>query len=262
MSLDLSICVPVFNEEKNIPVLVEKITEVMLRLPGLLYEIILVDDASTDASWEAILAAARSSRCVRGLQLDRRSGESAAEEAGLKSARGRILMTIDADLENDPADIPLFLDKVREFDCVCGNRAGRRREGFVKAASSRIANAVRNCILREQLADTGCTYRAFRRQCFESVVMYNGFHRFLPTLFRMHGYSVVEIPISHARRIHGRSKYGVLNRLVKSFPDMLAVRWMRARRLEYRIRQETTTSENRDACEKAMPATQPESAEL
>jgi len=236
--LMLSICVPVFNEEQNIPPLIERITAVMARQADWTYEIIFADDASEDGSWAAMKRAAGHDSRVRCLQLDRRSGESAAEDAALKAARGRFLMTIDADLENDPADIPVLLAGLAKSDCVCGSRTGRRRDGLVKAASSWVANAVRNATLRDRISDSGCTYRVFKRECFQSIVMYNGFHRFLPTLFKMNGYSVTEVPVRHSARIHGRSKYGVSNRLFRSLADMLAVRWMRARRLDYRIKQE------------------------
>ncbi|MDD5644544.1 MAG: glycosyltransferase family 2 protein [bacterium] len=233
----LSICVPVFNEEDNIPILVDRIVKVMEK-EDCSYEIVMVDDCSTDNSWKAMIDA--KDRCpeLRCLQFEKNSGESAAEDALLKASRGKVLMTIDADLENEPEDIPVFLEKIKNFDCVCGTRVGKRKDGFIKNMSSRLANRVRNSILQDNITDAGCTYRVFRKECFENVVMYNGFHRFLPTLFKMKGFSVAEIPVGHAKRIYGKSKYGVWNRLFKSFADMLAVRWMRKRMLNYTVEQE------------------------
>ncbi|MCK5161588.1 MAG: glycosyltransferase family 2 protein [Candidatus Aureabacteria bacterium] len=236
--LGLSICIPVFNEEGNIPVIVDRIMKVMKNIPGYSYEIVVVDDCSTDRSWQVMLETKQKCPFLRCLQFEENSGESAAEDAALKSSGGRVLMTIDADLENDPADIPAFLEKIREFDCVCGTRVGMRKDGFIKNISSRVANKVRNSILKDEITDAGCTYRAFKKECFESILMYNGFHRFLPTLFKMEGFSVIEIPVKHAKRLHGESKYGVWNRVFKSFLDMLAVRWMKKRKLLYRIKQE------------------------
>ncbi|MBN2190622.1 MAG: glycosyltransferase family 2 protein [Candidatus Aureabacteria bacterium] len=233
----LSICVPVFNEEDNIPILVDRIAGVMEK-ESCRYEIVMVDDCSTDNSWKAMAEAKKKCPHLRCLQFENNSGESAAEDASLKASRGKILMTIDADLENEPEDIPAFLEKIRDFDCVCGTRVGKRKDGFVKNMSSRTANFIRNGILQDKITDAGCTYRAFRKECFESVVMYNGFHRFLPTLFKMKGFSVAEIPVGHSKRMYGKSKYGVWNRLFKSFADMLVVRWMKKRMLNYSVKQE------------------------
>ena len=164
-------------------------------------------------------------------------GESAASWAGLKSARGKYLVTLDADLQNDPRDLPRFLEALKQFDCVCGTRIETRGKGdnFVRIASSRIANWVRNKLSGERISDAGCTYRAFKRECIENLKFFKGMHRFLPTLVRMEGFTVTEIPVSNNPRFAGQSHYGVWNRLFASFYDLLAVRWMKKRMFRYQI---------------------------
>ena len=237
MQPQISICVPVFNEAANIPLLHEAIVQV-IDPAGISAEIILVDDGSTDASWREIEKLVDGDARVRGIKFKANRGETAASDAGLRAARGRFVMTMDADLQNDPKDIPKFLEALdRGFDCVCGTRVATRGRGdnFIRVASSRIANWVRNKLSNEQISDAGCTYRAFRRECVEKLKLYRGLHRFIPTLLKMEGFTVTEIPVSSNPRLHGQSKYGVWNRLFKSFHDLLAIRWMKSRMLGYEI---------------------------
>jgi dolichol-phosphate mannosyltransferase len=233
----LSICVPIFNEAENIPLLHDAIVQVV-DPAGISAEIVLVDDGSTDQSWKQIeMLVARDPR-VRGIKFKTNRGETAASDAGLRAARGRFVMTMDADLQNDPKDIPKFLEALdRGFDCVCGTRVASRGQGdnFLRVASSRIANWVRNKLSDEQISDAGCTYRAFRRECVVKLKLYRGLHRFIPTLLKMEGFTVTEIPVTNNPRLHGQSKYGVWNRLFKSFHDLLAIRWMKSRMLRYEI---------------------------
>jgi glycosyltransferase involved in cell wall biosynthesis len=233
----LSICVPVYNEEENLPLLHEAIAKVF-DANGIEGEILLVDDGSKDGSWKAIEALVAKDPRVRGLKFAFNCGETAASDAGLRNARGKYVMTMDADLQNDPADIPRFLEALSTgVACVCGTRVTTRSKGdnFVRVASSRIANWVRNKLSDENITDAGCTYRAFRRECVSKLKLYRGLHRFIPTLLKMEGFSVVEIPVSNNPRLHGESKYGVWNRLFKSFRDLLAIRWMKSRVLGYQI---------------------------
>ena len=156
--------------------------------------------------------------------------------------RATYVMTMDADLQNDPKDIPAFLAAFARdpaVDCVCGTRVSSRGKGdnFVRVASSRIANWVRNKLSDEQISDAGCTYRAFKRECVDKLKLYRGLHRFIPTLLKMEGFTVTEIPVTNNPRLHGESKYGVWNRLFKSFRDLLAIRWMKSRILGYQIDQ-------------------------
>ena len=236
----LSICVPVYNEAENLPLLHEAVCNV-IDPDGIDAELILVDDGSTDHSWKIIEELAGKDPRVRGLKFAFNCGETAASDAGLRAARGTYVMTMDADLQNDPKDIPAFLKALETgVDCVCGTRVATRGEGdsLIRVASSRIANWVRNKLSNENITDAGCTYRAFKRECVDKLKLYRGLHRFIPTLLKMEGYRVTEIPVTNNPRLHGVSKYGVWNRLFKSFRDLLAIRWMKSRLLGYRIEQE------------------------
>ncbi len=234
----LSICVPCYNEAENLPLLHEAIVKV-IDPANIAAELIIVDDASSDGSWAAIEALVQKDPRVRGLKFKHNCGETAASDAGLRHARGSYVMTMDADLQNDPKDIPAFIAAIQQpgVDCVCGSRVATRGKGdsFVKVVSSRIANAVRNRLSNETISDAGCTYRCFKRECVDKIKLYRGLHRFIPTLLKMEGYHVVEIPVTNNPRLYGESKYGVWNRLFKSFRDLLAIRWMKSRLLGYEV---------------------------
>jgi len=201
------------------------------------YEVVITDDCSQDKSWEILKELAAADPRIRPQRLACNCGESAASWAGMKAARGRYIVTVDADLQNDPKDLPDFLKALEKFDCVCGTRVATRGQGdnFVRIASSRIANWVRNKLSGEQISDAGCTYRAFKRECIGNLKFFKGMHRFLPTLFKIEGFTVTEIPVSNNPRFAGQSHYGVWNRLFASFYDLLAVRWMKKRMFRYKI---------------------------
>jgi glycosyltransferase involved in cell wall biosynthesis len=232
----LSLVIPCYNEEGNLRALAAAIREAVepLNLP---YEVIITDDCSTDNSWNLLKELAAADPRIRVQRFAFNCGESAASWAGLQAANGQYLVTLDADLQNDPRDLPKFLDALKQYDCVCGTRVDTRGRGdnFIRIASSRIANAVRNKLSGEQISDAGCTYRAFRRECLNNVKFFKGMHRFLPTLFKIEGRSVTEIPVTNNPRFAGESHYGVWNRLFSSFYDLLAVRWMKKRMLKYQI---------------------------
>ncbi len=233
----LSICVPVYNEEENLPLL-HKAVAAVLDAGAIDGELILVDDGSKDGSWNAIEKLVAKDSRVRGLKFKANCGETAASDAGLRAARGQYVMTMDADLQNDPQDIPKFIEALNQgWDCVCGTRVASRGKGdsFIRVASSRIANWVRNKLSDEKISDAGCTYRAFKRECVDKLKLYRGLHRFIPTLLKMEGFTVTEIPVTNNPRLHGESKYGVWNRLFKSFRDLLAIRWMKSRLLGYEV---------------------------
>jgi glycosyltransferase involved in cell wall biosynthesis len=233
---EVSVVAPCHNEEANLQPLCDAIRAALepLQRP---FEIVLVDDCSTDGSWETIRRLGRSDPLVRGLRFARNRGQSAALWAGVKAARGRIVVTLDADLQNPPAEIPRFLAALDGADCVCGSRvaARARGDGLMRRLSSRVANAVRNRLSDETISDAGCCFRAFRRECVAEVKFFRGAHRFLPTLIRMEGFTVAEIPIGHAPRNAGRSHYGVWNRLFSASADLLAVRWMKKRHLSHTV---------------------------
>jgi glycosyltransferase involved in cell wall biosynthesis len=235
--LDISLVVPVYNEEENLPILWPEVREVLDPL-GLSYEIIFVDDGSRDRSAEIVREFQAADPRVRLIRFKANAGETAANDAGLKAARGRHVVTMDADLQNDPHDIPRLLSALKEWDAATGWRV-RRDDPWTKRISSKIANAVRNALSREEIRDSGCTFRAFRRDCLRGLVLYRGFHRFIPTLLRMQGYRVVEVPVNHRPRRFGKSKYGIRNRAWSAFKDLLVVRWMKDRQLNYEITEDT-----------------------
>jgi len=230
-----SVVVPVFNEAESLPQLASEIRRAMEPLDRP-YEVLFVDDGSADGSLGVLKEIAGGDGRVRVLAFDRNHGQSAALDAGIRAARGDVIVTLDADLQNDPADIPLLLRELDRCDVALGWRFPRR-DGFVKRVSSRVGNAVRNWVMGDAILDSGCSLRAFKREAAARVKLFRGMHRFLPTLFRMEGFTLTQVQVSHRPRLHGRSKYGTLDRLVAALPDLLAVRWMQAKSLRYRIRE-------------------------
>jgi dolichol-phosphate mannosyltransferase len=232
---DLSVVVPVFNEEENLPRLWPELRDVLEALSQS-FEVIFVDDGSRDRSAEVVRTLREQDRRVRLVRLKANAGETAATDAGFRAARGRWVVTMDADLQNDPRDIPALLAHLDRWDAACGWRRHRGAgDSLVRRVSSRVANRVRNALSDETIHDSGCTFRAFRRECLRGLVLYRGFHRFVPTLLRMQGYRVIEVPVNHRPRAFGRSKYGVLDRAVTATADLLVVRWMKRRRLRYEV---------------------------
>jgi glycosyltransferase involved in cell wall biosynthesis len=171
------------------------------------------------------------------LRQRRNSGQSAALDAGFRFARGEIVVTLDADLQNDPADIPRLLERIGEFDVVSGVRA-RRQDSWVRRVSSRVANRVRNRVTHESVTDVGCTLRAARVEYLRRIHVFNGMHRFLPTLLRMEGARVTEVPVNHRPRLHGQPKYNIRNRIWRALMDLFGVRWMQTRWVDRRISEE------------------------
>lgn len=225
----LSVIVPLYNEQESVPILQGELAEA---LDGIDYEIIFVDDGSEDQTATQIAAGPH----IRVLSFARNAGQSAAVWAGLKVATGDVLVLIDGDLQNDPADIPRLLAELSSgADLVCGYRA-ERKDTFVKRVSSRIANFIRSRFTRDGVRDTGCTLKAMRRQCIGALLPFKGMHRFIPALVKGAGYRLVEIPVNHRPRRFGRSKYGLGNRAVRATVDMFGVRWLLSRQLNYRIR--------------------------
>jgi dolichol-phosphate mannosyltransferase len=233
---EVSFVVPCHNEAANLRPLVAAIHAAAqpLNLP---YEIIFTDDGSLDNSWNVLKQLAAADLRIRGQRFAFNCGQSAALWAGMKAARGKFIITLDADLQNDPQDAPKLLAALKNFDCACGTRIEARSHGdnFVRIASSHIANWVRNKLSGESISDAGCCYRAFKHECIEDLKFFKGMHRFLPTLFKIEGFTVTEIPVGHNPRSAGQSHYGVWNRLFASFYDLLAVRWMKKRMFKYQI---------------------------
>jgi dolichol-phosphate mannosyltransferase len=228
---ELSVIVPLYNEEENLPILQRELTAA---LDGIDYEIVFVDDGSRDATRQTI--ALDASGRVRVLAFEYNAGQSAAMYAGLHAARGRMLALLDGDLQNDPADIRQLMTEAQRTgaDLVCGYRA-RRKDTLVKRLTSRIANTVRSRFTRDGVRDTGCTLKLMRRECVGALVPFVGMHRFIPALIKGAGFRLVEMPVNHRPRRFGVSKYGLGNRALRATVDMFGVRWLLTRQLRYRI---------------------------
>jgi len=232
---DLSIVIPAYNERENVVPLFDELREALARV-GRSYEIVMVDDGSRDGTPEWLVReAARDPRVVPVL-LAGNHGQSAAIAAGLRHARGAVIVTLDADLQNDPADLPRLLAGLESADVVSGIRA-QRHDRWLRRVSSRVANGVRRMALGDPITDIGCSFKAYRREALEGIPMFAGAHRFLPALCMFRGARLIEVPLSHRPRRHGVSKYGVGNRLWRGLYDLIGVRWLKSRMLRYRERE-------------------------
>src|SRR5713101_7993322 len=219
--VELSLVVPVYNERDNLPLLVAEIGRALAD-GARRYEVVAVDDGSTDDSLAVLKA----------LKREHPELHIAAFAAGFRAARGPVIVTLDADLQNDPADVPALVAELERSGAtaVVGYRVSRHDSGW-KRLQSRIANGVRNRLNRETIRDTGCSLKAFRADAVRAVTLFTGMHRFLPTLIKLQGGSVTEVPVRHRPRRFGTTKYGMWNRAFRSLVDALAVRWMQRRAL-------------------------------
>jgi glycosyltransferase involved in cell wall biosynthesis len=228
----VSVVIPLYNEEDNIAPLQD---ELAAALTGIDYELLLVDDCSSDQT----LARIRRGPGVRVLEFAQNTGQSAAMYAGIHAALGEVIVLLDGDRQNDPADIPRLLAEIgKGADLACGYRANRQ-DSLSKKLTSRVANFVRSRFTGDGVRDTGCTLKAMRRECREALVPFYGMHRFLPALIKGMGYRLVELPVNHRPRTAGVSKYGFGNRAWKATCDMFAVKWLLSRQIRIRIRQES-----------------------
>ncbi len=232
----LSVVIPAYDEEANVEPCYRELVDV-LEAHGQSFEVVFVDDGSTDGTRGVLRRLAAADPRVRVLRLRRNAGQTAALDAGFRAARGAIVVTMDADLQNDPHDIPRLLAALPGQDAVCGWRVDRR-DPWTKRMASRIANAVRDRVTADGVHDTGCTLKAFRREALQRLHLYRGMHRFLPALLQMEGMRVTELPVAHRPRRAGVSKYGNWRRLWAGLADLWAVRWMARRRLDYQLEEE------------------------
>jgi len=229
-SPEISIIIPVYNEAASLPQLQVELFSVMRDYD---HEIVFVDDGSNDDSAKQIQRSPR----IRLLQFVKNCGQSAAIYAGLAMARGRVLVLLDSDLQNDPNDIPRLLEEIEKgADLVCGYRA-KRQDTWFKKFQSTIANRIRSRFTRDGIRDTGCTLKAMRRECREALIPFYGMHRFLPALIKGMGYKLVEIPDNHRPRRHGASKYTFGNRALRATIDMFGVRWLLSRQIKIRLKE-------------------------
>jgi dolichol-phosphate mannosyltransferase len=234
--VELSLVIPAYNEEETIEECVREADGVLDSL-GKTYEIVVVDDGSTDSTFARLRSLKATVSALRAIRYGQNKGQTTAMAAGFDNARGDVVVTIDADMQNDPADIPRLLERLDEYDVVCGVRR-QRQDSFVRKASSVIANSVRNRLTHENIHDVGCTLRAFRAAYLHRIKLFEGMHRFLPTLLRLEGARIVEIPVRHRPRLKGKNKYGIGNRLFKGLRDLWAIRWMQSRYIRYRVEEE------------------------
>jgi dolichol-phosphate mannosyltransferase len=229
MPVELSVIVPVYNEADNVLPLAREVAAALRSVPQT-WELVLVDDASTDATWARIAEARTADAHVRGLRHTRNAGQSAALWTGVCHSHSPLIATLDGDLQNDPADLPKLLAELVHADFVCGVRLNRR-DNFVRRVSSHVARAARRAALGVDFRDTGCALRVFRRSALEGFFPFNGWHRFLPVLVAGGGISAKEVSVNHRPRVAGVSKYGVWNRLGRGIADLFAIAWFQKRRL-------------------------------
>lgn len=231
-----SIVIPLKNEEENITDLINEIEPVMQSLKNP-WELICINDGSTDSTLSVLADLVKTKPFLRVLTFDRNYGQSAAFDAGFRNARGEWVITLDGDRQNDPTDIPKLLSFTDNFDLICGQRVNRR-DPWHKKITSKLANFVRSRFCKDDVQDTGCSLKAYRRACLNNIKMYKGMHRFLPALFKIEGFRIAEVPVNHRERTKGATKYNFFNRSFNTIADMMAVRWMSKRQLNYKIEKE------------------------
>ena len=232
--MKLSVVCPAYNEEECLPLLVPKLDHVLSSL-GSAYEIIVVNDASTDRTAEVLRELIAKHPALRVIEFQENRGQTAAWVAGFRHATGDVMVTIDADLQNDPEDIGKLLEPLDAYDVVSGVRQGRQ-DSLKRKISSKIANSVRNWLTHDRVTDVGCSLRAMRREFLDGMPMVKNMHRFMPTLLKMQGARCTEIPVQHHPRAAGQTKYGTWGRLCAGIVDLFGVRWMMKRWIQYDVK--------------------------
>ncbi len=236
MLIKYSVVIPIKNEEHNLKDLIREVEASMTPLQEG-WELICIDDGSSDRSLEILKEMQTTYSQLKVLSFTRNFGQSSAFDAGFKSALGDILITLDGDRQNDPQDIPKLLQKLPDADMVCGWRQ-KRKDTWIKRCISKPANIVRSKICCDQIHDTGCSLKVFKKSSLQKVKIFHGMHRFLPALFTLEGMKIAEVKVSHRARTEGRSKYHLFNRNIGPIIDMLAVYWMRKRYLRYTFKED------------------------
>lgn len=231
--MKLSVVVPIYNEVESIPDLVQELQASCKELAP--FEVICVDDGSTDGSVGALKEGKAAFPELKIVQLEKHVGKSDALAAAFEIVKGENIVTIDGDLQNVPAEIPKLVEALDTYDVALGWRSGRK-SSLLKRFASRFANAFRARLLYDRAHDSGCGFKAFRKSALENLTLYKGMHRFFPALCRMNGCSITEVRITDRERRFGDSKYGTLTRGIPGFFDLLAVAWMRRRKLSYSIK--------------------------
>lgn len=242
MSMTYSVVIPLKNEEDNITDLVNELEPVMNNI-GAPWELICIDDGSTDQTLPILKQLAKQKSYLRILAFTRNFGQSSAFDAGFKNSRGNFIITLDGDRQNDPADIPKLAKAIKDCDLVCGQRQ-KRQDPWSKKIISYFANQIRSRVCYDGVSDTGCSLKIYRKECLKEIKMHQGMHRFLPALFNIEGYRIREVPVNHRERTKGTTKYNFFNRSFNTIADMLAVRWMYKRRLHYTINKDLSSDVN------------------
>jgi glycosyltransferase involved in cell wall biosynthesis len=231
----LSLVIPAYNEQENVPTLLARVEAALRQIPGAPgFEVIIIDDGSTDQTPRLLSEAAQRSPWLRILRMKKNSGQSAAFEAGFEAARGQVIATIDADLQNDPEEIPRLLPLLDEqkVDMITGWRKERQDTSF-RRWQSRQANRIRNWITQETVNDSASSLKIYRAHAIKGLKLFRGAHRYFPTLVKMRGYTVYETPVKHSRRFAGTAKYGFGNRAFVGIYDLIGVRWLKKRWIQY-----------------------------
>lgn len=231
----LSVVVPVYNEEANVEPLLREIVAVVGQDPQQV-EILFINDGSADQTEAILLRLKAECPALWVISFERNAGQSAALACGFLQAKGRILVMLDGDGQVDPADIPKIVQLLDEYEVVCGIRR-KRRDTLSKRWGSKFANWARRRVTRDTIVDTGCSLKGFHREPLQQLYFFDGMHRFLPILLEMQGCSVGQVEVNHRPRLHGTSKYSNLGRLAKTWQDLLGVRWMQKRKLDYRVKE-------------------------
>jgi len=220
---ELSIVIPAYNEQKNVSLLYQKLNKVLSNIQTS-YEIIYIDDGSTDNTFSELESLQIKDKHIKVIKFRRNFGQTFALDAGFKAAQGKIIIAMDADLQNDPDDIPSLLEKMKEgYDVVCGWRKSRK-DPLLKHIISRGANLLRKIIINDKIHDSGCTLKAFKKECFDNLDLYGEMHRFIPSLLEWQGFRVTEIAVKHHKRRYGKTKY-TISRVIKGFLDMIVVKF-------------------------------------
>src|SRR3954469_9019876 len=236
----ISLVVPAYNEQESIPTLLER-ARASLEKTGRPFEVILVDDGSTDQTPQLLADAMAKFPWLRVIRMKKNGGQSAAFEAGFEAARGEIIATIDADLQNDPEEIPRLLPLLDGYDMITGWRKDRQDTPFRKW-QSRQANRIRNWITQETVNDSASSLKIYRAHAIKGLKLFRGAHRYFPTLVKMRGYTVREEPVKHSHRFAGTAKYGFSNRAFVGIADLFGVRWMKKRYLNYEANEITPSN--------------------
>jgi len=222
---DVSVVVPIFNEEENVPLLCEKLDAVLSKL-NRSYEALLIDDGSTDTSWQKLVECARKYKHFRLIRFRRNFGQTAAMSAGFRESKGEVIVTLDADLQNSPEDIPKILERMEKgFDVVSGWRKDRKDAFINRRLPSMMANAIISKITGVPLHDYGCTLKGYRREIVKNLELYGEMHRFIPALASWVGGSIDEITVDHQPRRFGKTKYGI-SRTLRVILDLITVKFL------------------------------------